>query len=272
MAAFLDLCRFSPTLGGTTDWIYSSAVTGCQSPTAAGAVNGRPYKYRAESANLSQWEIGEGAYNSGTGTFARTTVLFNSSGTTAKINFTLVPQVAIVALKEDLISIEEANAFTAAQQAQVRSNIGMADGHIPGEPSNGAAASGEIGESGATSVAAANFATSNTPQNVTSLLVPAGDFEIMAVILYGGAGATTSTDWTSIISSTSTPSVSAGNAITGIAYHTRRPSGADVAELQSHIPWRVSNASPTTYYLHASAVFATSTYAYQGVMRYRRAR
>lgn len=101
MAAFLDACRFVPTLGGTTDWIYSAAVTGYQSPTAALAVNGAIYRYRAESSNLAQWEIGYGAYNSGTGVFARTTVLFNSSGTTVKINFTVAPQVAIVPLAED---------------------------------------------------------------------------------------------------------------------------------------------------------------------------
>src|SRR6202035_4001896 len=123
MAAFLDGCRFNPTAGGTTDWTYSSVVPGYQSPAAANAVSGRLYKYRAESADLSQWELGEGAYNSTSGTFARTTVLFNSSGTTTKISFSSAPQVAIVALKEDLISIEEANAFSPAQQAQARSNL-----------------------------------------------------------------------------------------------------------------------------------------------------
>src|SRR3954454_16748099 len=100
MAFFLNACRFNPTAGGTSDWTYSSPVPGCQSPAAAGAVNGRLYKFRAQSADLSQWELGEGAYSSGT--FARTTVLFNSSGTTSKINFSTVPEVAIVALAEDL--------------------------------------------------------------------------------------------------------------------------------------------------------------------------
>lgn len=123
MAAFLDACRFNPTAGGTTDWTYSSPVPGYLSPAAAGAVNGRLYKYRAESGDLSQWELGEGAYNSGASSFARTAVLFNSSGTTSKINFSTVPQVAVVALKEDLISIEEVNSFTDTQRAQVRSNI-----------------------------------------------------------------------------------------------------------------------------------------------------
>lgn len=104
MAALVDVCRFNPTLGGTTDWVYSSAVTGYQGPVAAGAVNGLIYSYRAESADLSQWEVGYGAYTSGTTTFARTAVLFNSSGTTSKINFSTAPQVAIVALAEDVVN------------------------------------------------------------------------------------------------------------------------------------------------------------------------
>src|SRR6266446_55424 len=96
MAAYLDICRFNPTAGGTTDWTFSSAVTGYQSPALAGVVNARLYKYRAESSDLSQWELGEGAYTTSTGVLARTTVLFNNLGTTAKINFSSVPQVGIV--------------------------------------------------------------------------------------------------------------------------------------------------------------------------------
>jgi hypothetical protein len=86
-SSLIDVCRFNPTAGGTTDWTYSSAVTGYQSLTAAGAVNGATYSYRAESADLTQWEVGTGAYNSGTGVLTRAAVLFNSSGTTSKINF-----------------------------------------------------------------------------------------------------------------------------------------------------------------------------------------
>lgn len=130
MAAFLDVCRFIPTLGGTTDWTVSSAATGYQTPASAGAVNGTVYRYRAESSDLTQWEVGYGAYTVSGTVLARTTVLFNSLGTTAKINFTAVPQVAVVALKEDLISIEEANSFTTAQQKQARSNIGAADTNV----------------------------------------------------------------------------------------------------------------------------------------------
>lgn len=100
-SSFLDVCRFTPTLGGSTDWTYLSAVTGYQSPTAAGAVNGAQYSYRAESADLSQWEVGVGTWNSSTGVLSRTTVLF-STNSNAKVTFSAVPQVAVVALKEDL--------------------------------------------------------------------------------------------------------------------------------------------------------------------------
>lgn len=112
--SFLDVCRFTPTLGGTTDWTFSAAVIGYQSPTAAGVVNGKTYRYRAESADLSQWEVGTGAYNTSTGVLARTTVLFNSSatgtgsgqsGAGTKISFSTVPQVAVVALAEDLLTM-----------------------------------------------------------------------------------------------------------------------------------------------------------------------
>ncbi|WP_051346510.1 hypothetical protein [Bradyrhizobium sp. th.b2] len=112
-SSFLDVCRFNPTAGGTTDWTYSSAVTGYQSPAAAGAVNGAAYSYRAESSDLSQWEIGTGTYNTSTGVLTRGAVLFNSAGTTAKINFSAAPQVAIVALAEDIrafkVSIDQGN-------------------------------------------------------------------------------------------------------------------------------------------------------------------
>jgi hypothetical protein len=134
MAAFLDNCRFIAAADGTGDWSFASIAGGCQSPQAAGAKNGARYKFRAETADLTQWEIAEGIYTAASGSFARTTVLYNSlgtgtasgqSGAGARINFTTVPQVAVVGLKEDLLSIEEANSFTPAQQAQALANLGI---------------------------------------------------------------------------------------------------------------------------------------------------
>ena len=112
-AGFLDVCRFNPTAGGMTNWTVSTAVTGYQTPALGGAVNGTIYRYRAESSDLTQWEVGYGAYTVSGTVLARTTVLYNSSGTGtgagqsgagSLINFSAVPQVAIVGLAEDLIS------------------------------------------------------------------------------------------------------------------------------------------------------------------------
>lgn len=160
MAAFLNNCRFIPTAGTTTDWVYASTVGGCQSPALAGAIDGRKYKFIAISTDLTQWEIAEGAYTAASGTFARTTVLYNSSGSGtaagqsgagSKISFAAAPNVAIVGVKEDLISIEEANAFTAAQMAQARANIGLMkrnyliNGGMMVSQENGATASSTTG-------------------------------------------------------------------------------------------------------------------------------
>lgn len=104
MVSFLNVCRFTAASSGTGNFVVSSAVTGYQAPSTAGAVNGAVYRYRAESADLTQWEIGYGAYTTGTATLARTSVIANSLGTTAKINFTAAPQVAVVVLAEDFNS------------------------------------------------------------------------------------------------------------------------------------------------------------------------
>lgn len=100
MAAFADVCRFRATSTGTVDFVDASALAGYQRSSTA-CVDGKLYSLRAESDNLTQWEIVQGVYTASSGTFARTTVLFNSSGTTSKINFTAAPQVAVVGLAED---------------------------------------------------------------------------------------------------------------------------------------------------------------------------
>lgn len=91
--------RFTPTAGGLTDFVNSSTVTGYRA--ASNLVTTKTYRYRAESADLSQWEWGTGTWTSGTSTLARTTIL-DSSNAGAKVNFTNPPQVAIVAFIEDI--------------------------------------------------------------------------------------------------------------------------------------------------------------------------
>lgn len=100
--AYVDACGFVAASAGTGDFVVSAAVLGYQTPATAVAVNAAVYSYRAESADKTQWEEGFGAYTVGTVTLARTTVTTNNLGTTAKINFSLVPNVFIVALSADL--------------------------------------------------------------------------------------------------------------------------------------------------------------------------
>lgn len=126
----LGPCRFTNAAGGTVDWTYPGPTIDMQSPTAAGAADGTVYEYYAQSLDMSQWEKGTGAYTASTGVFARTTVLANSLGTTAKISFTNPPEIVFY----DLFAAPPAvsavlytsQTLTAPQQAQARSNIGAA--------------------------------------------------------------------------------------------------------------------------------------------------
>jgi hypothetical protein len=93
---YVDGVFFLASSSGTGNFVVSSAITGYQTPAAAGAVNGTTYYYRAQSNDLTQWEIGFGTYTVSSTTLARTTILFNSSGGTSAINFSAAPNVGIV--------------------------------------------------------------------------------------------------------------------------------------------------------------------------------
>lgn len=103
MASVANIVRFLPASGSTGDFVYSSGVTGYRTPVSSPALtDGATYRYRAESSDLSEWEIGEGAWTTSTTTLARTTIIHSSTG--AKVNFTTAPNVAIVALADQFIN------------------------------------------------------------------------------------------------------------------------------------------------------------------------
>jgi hypothetical protein len=62
MAFFLDCCRFIPASNGTGSFVVASAAGGYQTPASANAVDGATYRYRAESADITQREVGTGVY------------------------------------------------------------------------------------------------------------------------------------------------------------------------------------------------------------------
>lgn len=122
--------RFNPVSSGTGDFVYSGAVTGYTNPT--GLTDGGSYRYRAESADLSQWEWGSGTWTAASSTLARTTISISSSGT-SKISFTAAPQVSIVIFPADVLQFDIAMSLTAAQQLQARANINAGSNKVYAE-------------------------------------------------------------------------------------------------------------------------------------------
>ncbi len=120
--ALVDRCIFLPTAGGLSDFTVSAAVTGYLTPAQASAVNGVVYSYAAElkdgSGNITAWEVGQGAYTSGTTTLARTTIIFSSSAN-AKVNFASAPNVMLSILAEDLNIASGATAISGGSAGSV---------------------------------------------------------------------------------------------------------------------------------------------------------
>ncbi len=95
MAIMADAIKFVPASSGTGDFVYSSTTVGYRSPVS-NLTNGATYNYRAESADLTQWEIGSGTWTSASSTLARTTIIYSSTG--AKVSFSAAPTVGVVGL------------------------------------------------------------------------------------------------------------------------------------------------------------------------------
>ena len=123
--ALLDAVMFVPASAGAGSFVVNTAVQGYRTPAAAGAVNGAVYSYRAESSDLSQWEVGFGTYTSGTTTLARTTVVANSAGTTAAIGFAAPPNVGVVELTKYILSFDTLMGLNATEQNTGRYNLGI---------------------------------------------------------------------------------------------------------------------------------------------------
>ena len=119
--------RFTNAAGGTADWVYPGPAIDLQSPASAQAVNADTYLICAESLDRSQWEIATGAYTLSSGTFARTTIIANSLGTTAKISFTNPPQVSVYDSAASLGALLASNNLSdVVNAATARANIGAA--------------------------------------------------------------------------------------------------------------------------------------------------
>jgi len=247
VAKFVDVCRFTPASSGTGDFVVSAAVTGYLTPAGASAVNGNTYHYRAESADLSQWEVGEGVYTSGTTTLARTTIFFSSSGG-AKVSFSAVPQVALTLLAEDLGALQP--------------------GQIPGIGTNTAASAGNVGELISSQILSGSAVSLTTAvaKDITSVSLTAGEWACDGNVWVIPAGNITTVEgWISTTSATqpTRPNNGANFKFAGITSATQV--GTSLSSKQILI------SSTTTVYLGVISDFTSTATAY-GVINCRRVR
>ena len=192
--ALVDACIFTAASGGTSDFVVSAAVTGYMTPQEADAVDGDSYNYRAQSSDLTQWEIGAGLYDAGTTTLERVTVLFNSDGTGtlqsgpgSKIDFTYPPQVMLTPLATDFpgptgaigptgatgpIGLTGATGATGAGATGATGAIGPAGPTGATGPAGATGDAGAVGQTGATGSVGPAGATG--PIGATGSTGPAG--------------------------------------------------------------------------------------------------
>ncbi len=104
VSIYFNRVKYTPTLGGTGDFVTSAAVSGFRTPATASIPDGSIVSYVAFSSDQSQWETGQGTYTSGTTTLARTTVR-ESSNAGAKVNFTAAPTVALDFQAQDITNL-----------------------------------------------------------------------------------------------------------------------------------------------------------------------
>jgi hypothetical protein len=84
----------------------------------------KTYRYRAQSADMSQWEQGN-TVSSGSATSFTRVVTSSSAGGTTLVNFTNPPNVLLTFMVADLLLFDDAMALTAAQQNQASVNLGQ---------------------------------------------------------------------------------------------------------------------------------------------------
>lgn len=141
--------------------------------------------------------------------------------------------------------------LTNPQKSQARTNIGMADGHLPGIASNTAASTGEVGEVISASGTSGSL-TSGVTTNLGSIPLGAGDWDITATIQFAASGGTTITDYNGAISASTASLTPYG---TSLAFTQRVPAAADHSEYFAFPPVQALINATTSFYLNARSVF-----------------
>lgn len=143
--------------------------------------------------------------------------------------------------------------------------------------SNGTAwyiiASGTSGEVNSTISTYTNYTTTATYQNVTSITLTAGDWDISAFLTYSSNGATITAASNGIfVISTTTASAAGATEGLNIGYIPQAALLGTSKFSDTIAPYRVSLSGSTTYYLNTQATFTLGNPQYTGSIRARRLR
>lgn len=143
-----------------------------------------------------------------------------------------------------------------------------------GTTTNDNATAGHVGEEVVAIVSTyTNFTTTATYQNVTSITLTAGDWDLSAFFTYSSNSATITAASNAIfVVSTTTASAAGATEGRNIAYVPQAALLGTSLFSDSISPYRVSISGSTTYYLNAQATFTLGNPQYVGGLRARRMR
>jgi len=145
---------------------------------------------------------------------------------------------------------------------------------IVGTTTNDAATAGNVGQEINSTVSTyTNFTTTATYQNITSIALTAGDWDISAFFTYSSNSATITAASNAIfVISTTTASAAGATEGQNIAYVPQAALLGTSLFSEVISPYRVSISGTTTYYLNAQATFTLGNPQYVGSLRARRIR
>lgn len=171
-----------------------------------------------------------------------------------------------------------ANAFVRPSAITSDGNIFFKTGGtvfgIIGSTTNDAAVAGNVGEEINSNISTyTNFTTTATYQNITSITLTAGDWDISAFYTYSSNSATI-TAASNAIFTISTTTASAAGTTEGLSIaYVPQAALLGTSKFSDVIgPYRVSLTGSTTYYLNAQAAFTVGNPQYVGEIRARRIR
>lgn len=148
------------------------------------------------------------------------------------------------------------------------------DGGVLGTSTNDAATAGNVGEeiNGIVSTYT-NYTTTATYQNITSVTLTAGDWDLSAFMTYSSNSATITAASNAIfVISTTTASAAGATEGRNISYLPQAALLGTSLFSESIAPYRVSINATTTYYLNSQATFTLGNPQYVGGLRARRVR